>query len=229
MAVAPWKRPLTPRRDDRRLWVDSGSSSSSLVRPSAPAHGVACRFHLRGERGRGILIRSPLNGKCQGMGLINSVLSRHCCAGRRGSQARVPITCAYLIASPSPESESNMPRPRQSITPAARTHLLCYLVTSALASHALTKTWRVEHIVESARIWLARNMMSASWLDRLMLGQMALKLSREHLSASRAVRQSDVLTLFTNELTLNYQSPLVGHIWQMCSDALDAGSLGSGA
>jgi hypothetical protein len=87
----------------------------------------------------------------------------------------------------------------------------------------------VEHAVESARIWLARNMMSASWLDRLMLGQMALKLSREHLSASRAVRQSDALALFTNELMLNYQNPLVGHIWQMCSDALDARSLGSGA
>jgi hypothetical protein len=88
----------------------------------------------------------------------------------------------------------------------------------------LTKTWRVEHVVESARIWLTRNMMSASWLDRLMIGQMALKLSREHLSASHAVRQSDVLMLFTNELTLNYQSPLVRQIWQRCSDALEVGS-----
>ena len=122
-----------------------------------------------------------------------------------------------------------MPRPRQSISPAARTHLLCYLVTSALASHALTKTWRVEHVVESARIWLARNMMSASWFDRLMLGQLALKLCREHLSASRAVRQSDVPTLFTNELTLNYQNPLVGHIWQRCSDALEPSSYRAGA
>ena len=59
---------------------------------------------------------------------------------------------------------------------------------------------------------LARNMMSASWLDRLMLGQMALKLSREYLTASRAVRQWDALTLFTNELSLNYQYSLVGHI-----------------
>jgi hypothetical protein len=122
-----------------------------------------------------------------------------------------------------------MPRPRQSISPAARTHLLCYLVASALASHALTKTWRVDHVVESARIWLARNRMSASWFDRLMLGQLALKLCREHLSASRAVRQSDVPTLFTNELTLNYQNPLVGHIWQTCSDALEASSYRAGA
>src|SRR5471032_2254411 len=121
-----------------------------------------------------------------------------------------------------------MLRPRQSISPAARTHLLCYLVSSALASHALTKTWRVDYVVESARIWLARNMLSASWLDRLMLGQMALKLSREHLAASRAVRQSDALTLFTNELTLNYQNPLVGRIWQRCSESLKAGSYRAG-
>jgi hypothetical protein len=88
----------------------------------------------------------------------------------------------------------------------------------------LTKTWRVEHVVESARIWSARNKMSASWLDRLMLGQLALKLSREHLTAANAVRQSDALALFTNELTLNYQSQLVGRIWQRCSGVLKAGS-----
>jgi hypothetical protein len=93
----------------------------------------------------------------------------------------------------------------------------------------LTKTWRVDHVVESARIWSARNKMSASWLDRLMLGQMALKLSREHLTGLHAVRQSDVLTLFTNELTLNYQNPLVGHIWQRCSDALEASASRAGA
>jgi hypothetical protein len=122
-----------------------------------------------------------------------------------------------------------MPRSKQSLSPAARTHLLCYLVASALASHALTKTWRAEHVVESARIWLARNMVSASWLERLMLGQMALKLCREHLAGAHAVRQSDVLALFTNELTLNYQNPLVGHIWQRCSDALEANASRTGA
>jgi hypothetical protein len=136
---------------------------------------------------------------------------------------RGQLTCVYLIASPLLEPKlTNMPRPQQSISPAARTHLLRYLVTSALASHALTRTWRVDHVVKSARIWLARNMMSAGWLDRLMLGQMALKLSREHLTGVHAVRQSDVHALFTNELTLNYQNLLVRHIWQRCSDALEA-------
>jgi hypothetical protein len=72
-------------------------------------------------------------------------------------------------------------------------------------------------------------MMSAGWLDRLMLGQMALKLSREHVTGVHAVRQSDVLALFTNELTLNYQNPIVGHIWQRCGDALEASSYRAGA
>jgi hypothetical protein len=124
---------------------------------------------------------------------------------------------------------TNMPLSKRSLDSAARTHLLCYLVVSALASHALTKTWRVEHVVESVRIWLARNSKSASWLDRLMLGQLALKLSREHLIAFDAVRQSDALTLFTKELGLNYQSPLVGHIWKRCNDVLATSSYGAGA
>ena len=124
---------------------------------------------------------------------------------------------------------TNMPLSKRSLDSAAWTHLLCYLVVSALASHALTKTWRVEHVVESVRIWLARNMMSASWLDRLMLGQLALRLSREHLAASGVVHQSDAFAVFTNELGLNYQSPLVGRIWQPCRDALHTSSHGAGA
>jgi len=173
--------------------------------------------------------REPAEWEVSGRAPINSVPAPHCCVRRRGLRARVSITCIYRIGSLSRESDlTNMPRSKQSLTPAARTHLLCYLVASALASHALTKTWRVEHVVESARIWLARNKMSASWLDRLMLGQLALKLSREHLTASNAVRQSDALTLFTSELTLNYQSPLAGRIWQRCSDALKVGSYRAG-
>ena len=53
-------------------------------------------------------------------------------------------------------------------------------------------------------------MISASWFDRLVLVELALKISRECLADSRTLRQSDALTLFTNELTLNYQSPLLG-------------------
>src|ERR1700744_23064 len=111
---------------------------------------------------------------------------------------------------------------KPSLNATARTHLLSYLVASALASYLLTGSWRVEHTVESARIWLARNRCSASWLDRLTLVQLALKLSREHLRTSRALLKSGALSLFTSELTLNYESPLVGRIWQRCDEALRA-------
>jgi hypothetical protein len=100
----------------------------------------------------------------------------------------------------------------------ARTHLLCYLVASALASYALTKSWRIDHMVESARIWLARNQKSTSWLERIMLGQLALKLAREQQAQTRAY--ADVGTLFNSELGLNYESPVVGRLWQRCSEAL---------
>ena len=73
-------------------------------------------------------------------------------------------------------------RLKRPLTPDMRTHLLCYLVASALCSHALTKNWRVEHMVESNRIWLTRNRSTATWLERVMLGQLAMRLAREHLS-----------------------------------------------
>jgi hypothetical protein len=101
-----------------------------------------------------------------------------------------------------------------------RTHLLCYLVASALASHAFTQCWRVEHVVESARIWLARNRIAMSWLERVILGQLALRLSREHLAATKAVPHAKVAILFADEMKLNYRSPLVTEIWQRCNRAL---------
>jgi|SRR5471030_838194 hypothetical protein len=101
-----------------------------------------------------------------------------------------------------------------------RTHLLCYLVASALASHAFTQCWRVEHVVESARIWLARNRIAMGWLERVMLGQLALRISREHLTASKGVPHAKVAMFFTDEMKLNYQSPLINDIWRRCNQAL---------
>jgi hypothetical protein len=111
------------------------------------------------------------------------------------------------------------------VGPAARTHLLCYLVASSLASHALTKTRRVGYVVELAPVELARSRVSASRFDL----DNSLKLDRARLANFGTSRQSDALTLFTYELTLNYQSPLVGRIWRRCSDALGAESLVAGA
>lgn len=103
-------------------------------------------------------------------------------------------------------------RLKRLLTSDMRAHLLCYLVVTALSSHDLTKMWRVEHLVESNRIWLKRNRMLASWLERIMLGQLAMKLAREHIRGERLSAKIDVEMLFSSEMRLNYESPLVSHI-----------------
>jgi hypothetical protein len=78
----------------------------------------------------------------------------------------------------------------------ARADLLCFLVATVAASYALTKEWRVDHVVESCRIWLKRNVVKMDWLDRIRIGQLALKIARRDLKgAVIAIRQSDVQAL----------------------------------
>ena len=62
-------------------------------------------------------------------------------------------------------------------------------------------------LTESVRILLARSMMPASWLYRMMLGQLALKLSREHLAASDVVRQSDAFCLVHERVRAELSKP----------------------
>ncbi|SAL79582.1 hypothetical protein AWB68_05668 [Caballeronia choica] len=50
--------------------------------------------------------------------------------------------------------------------PGARAELLCFLVATAAASRSLTHEWRVDHVVESCRIWLARHAVVMHWLER---------------------------------------------------------------
>jgi hypothetical protein len=113
-----------------------------------------------------------------------------------------------------------MTKSTQLLASDTRAHLLCYLVASALASHAFTQSWRVEHVVESARIWLTRNRIAMSWLERVILGQLALRLSREHIAATKSVPHAAVAVLFTDEMKLNYESPLVKQIWERCHEVL---------
>lgn len=45
--------------------------------------------------------------------------------------------------------------------------LLCYLATAELAAFALQGAWLSEaNLVESTRIWFARNHLTTGWLDR---------------------------------------------------------------
>ena len=105
--------------------------------------------------------------------------------------------------------------------PGARADLLCFLVATVAASHALTYEWRVDHLVESCRLWLTRNVVKVHWLDRILLGQLALKIAKRELKdAGIAVRQRDVQTLFTGEMKLNHASTVVQKMMKVCRESL---------
>jgi hypothetical protein len=102
-----------------------------------------------------------------------------------------------------------------------QTNLLCFLVATVAASYSLTNEWRVDHVVESCRIWLARNRVALPWLERVTLGQLALQIARRDLHvAGITVRQSNVQSMFTNEMGINTASTLVQRISAVCEAAL---------
>jgi hypothetical protein len=102
-----------------------------------------------------------------------------------------------------------------------QTNLLCFLVATVAASYSLTSEWRVDHVVESCRIWLARNRVALPWLKRVTLGQLALQIARRDLHvAGITVRQSNVQSMFTNEMGINTASTLVQRISAVCEAAL---------
>lgn len=103
----------------------------------------------------------------------------------------------------------------------ARAELLCFLVATAAASRSLTHEWRVDHVVHSCRIWLARNTVVMDWLERVKIGQLALRVARRGLrEAGITVRQSDVQALFTGEMGLNHASTVVQKMMALCRGAL---------
>ena len=113
------------------------------------------------------------------------------------------------------------PSTTTTLEPESQTNLLCYLVATVAASYSLTNEWRVDHVVESCRIWLARNRAVLPWLERVTLGQLALQIARRDLHvAGITVRQSNVQSMFTNEMCINTASTLVQRISAVCEAAL---------
>ncbi|CAB3793676.1 hypothetical protein [Pararobbsia alpina] len=114
-----------------------------------------------------------------------------------------------------------MTKPEFSEPDSARPDLLCYLVAIAAASYALTYEWRVDHVVQCCRQWLMKNRLKMHWLDRIRMGQLALKIaSQDLLEAGVAVRLHSVQALFTNEMELNGSSTMVQRMMVLCHDAL---------
>lgn len=112
-------------------------------------------------------------------------------------------------------------KPEFSERESARPDLLCFLVAIAAASYALTNEWRVDHVVQCCRQWLEKNRLQMDWLDRVRIGQLALKIaSKDLLEAGVAVRLSSVNLLFTDEMELNEASTMVQRMMVLCHDAL---------
>ncbi|MDR5809051.1 hypothetical protein [Caballeronia sp. LZ019] len=103
----------------------------------------------------------------------------------------------------------------------ARAELLCFLVATVAASHSLTYEWRIDHLVESCRLWLRRNHLWMDWLERVRLGQLALKIAKRDLKgAGIAVRQSNIQALFTGDMQLNYSCTVIKKMLALCKEAL---------
>ena len=109
-----------------------------------------------------------------------------------------------------------------SLLPDAHADLLCYLVAAAVATYSLTGDWRVDRVVISCRSWLSSNRLSLPWLDRVRLGQLALKIARRDLRASGiASKQADVQGFFTRDMKLNSGSMVVQRMLEVCRHALE--------
>jgi hypothetical protein len=106
-------------------------------------------------------------------------------------------------------------------TPATRAELLCFVVAIAAASYALSAEWRVDHVVQCCRQWLAKNRTTMHWLERVRIGQLALKIaSQDLIDAGVAVRLSNVQALFTSEMELNEASTMVQRMMALCQEAI---------
>jgi len=102
----------------------------------------------------------------------------------------------------------------------ARADLLCFLVAIAAASYALTEQWRVDHVVDCCRQWLNKNSTTMHWLERVRIGQLALKIAQHDLeNAGSAVRLSSVSALITDKMELNEASTMVQRMKTLCQEA----------
>jgi len=111
-----------------------------------------------------------------------------------------------------------------SLTSEQAASLRCYLAVSDLAALALDgKRLSPDSLVESARIWLARNACHANWFERLTIAIEAQTVAKSSLEAD--VKRGDDIKperLFTDAMTVNYADPLVAKVWRRCNKSKDA-------
>lgn len=105
--------------------------------------------------------------------------------------------------------------PNRTFDDEACAELLCYLVVGQLVAMARTGSWlRTDHLVESARIWLANNGADCNWIERARLAQASVELAL--LFSPEFQDQAALARLFTDAWRLDYRSVTVRNLHRIC-------------
>ena len=102
-----------------------------------------------------------------------------------------------------------------------RADLLCFLVIAQLIGHASTGEWlRTDHVVEATRMWLASNSAECDWLDRVKLAQTSAAIAPQFLVFPCFRDAKDVVKLLADGWRLDYRSPTVRGMLDVCVEHL---------
>lgn len=107
------------------------------------------------------------------------------------------------------------------LTDAHAAVLRCYLAVSDIAAYRSHGHWLTsESMVESARLWLAKNACVATWFERITIAAQAHDIAEELICSGVTENEAaHADRLFTAQLTVNFASPLVARIWRKCTGA----------
>jgi hypothetical protein len=115
-------------------------------------------------------------------------------------------------------TKSEMTGDNKTLNDRERAELLCFLVISQLIAHASTGEWlRTDHLVESTRGWLASNSARCEWLERAKLAQMSGTLALRFLLFAPFSDGTQILNLLTDGWRLDYRSPEVHRMLDVCA------------
>lgn len=102
-----------------------------------------------------------------------------------------------------------------------RADLLCHLVIAQLIARVRTNEWlRTDHLVESRRMWSHVNGVSPDWFEGVRLGRTSEQLAMSIWAIELLHDVEELSKLFTAGPRLDYRSPIVRGIFDVCAARL---------
>jgi hypothetical protein len=100
----------------------------------------------------------------------------------------------------------------------SKAELVCFLTLSEIFAFRSGGEWlRVDHLVESTRIWLRRNDHFADWRVRVRLSRTTVDLAHQLVDTDNpAGTRAEVRRYFTHEMEINFTSPRVVVVYAQC-------------